>query len=131
VPIGLAVDGAKRHDFTMAQEPLTGIPVERPLPTPKTPQGLCLDKGEAFDEVRELLATFGFTAHIRTRGEEAQALKRKAGYKARRWVVERTHRWMNRCRRLLVRWDKKVCNYLACLHLACADITDRRSGLLG
>jgi putative transposase len=131
VPIGLAVDGAHRNDFKMAQETLTSIPVERPLPTPKKPQGLCLDKGYDFDEVRELLATFGFTAHIRTRGEEAQAIKREAGYRARRWVVERTHSWMNRFRRLLVRWDKKVCNYLAFLHLACAYITYRRSGLLG
>ena len=31
----------------------------------------------------------GFTAHIRSRGEEAQAIKKEAGFKARRWVVER------------------------------------------
>ena len=40
--------------------------------------------------MRELLTEFGFTAHIRARGEEAQALKQEAGFKARRWVVERT-----------------------------------------
>jgi putative transposase len=131
VPIGLAVEGANRNDFKMVQETLTSILVERPMPTPEQPQGMCLDKGYDFDEVRELLAAFGFTAHIRARGEEAQAIKREAGYKARRWVVERTHSWMNRFRRLLVRWDKKVCNYLAFLHLTCAYITYRRSGLLG
>lgn len=42
---------------------------------------------------------FGFTAHIRARGEEARAIKREAGFKARRWVVERAHSWMNRFRR--------------------------------
>jgi putative transposase len=131
VPIGLAVEGANRNDFKMVHETLTSIPVERPMPIPEKPQGMCLDKGDDFDEVRELLATFGFTAHIQARGEEAQAIKREAGYKARRWVVERTHSWMNRFRRLLVRWDKKVSNYLAFLHLACAYITYRRSGLLG
>jgi putative transposase len=131
VPIGLAVEGANRNDFKMVQATLTSIPVERPMPTPEKPQGLCLDKGYDFDEVRDLLATFEFTAHIRARGEEAQAIKHEAGDKARRWVVERTHSWMNRCRRLLVRWDKKVDNYLAFLHLACASITYRRSGLLG
>jgi putative transposase len=82
-------------------------------------------------EVRELLTDFGFTAHIRARGEEAKALKQEVGYKARRWVVERTHSWMNRFRRVLIRWDKKVGNYLAFLHLACAYITYRQSGLLG
>jgi putative transposase len=131
VPLGLAVEGANRNDFRMVQETLTSIPVERPMPTPEKPQGMCLDKGDDFDEVRELLAAFEFTAHIRARGEEAHAIKHEAGSKARRWVVERTHSWMNRFRRLLVRWDKKVGNYLAFLHLACASITYRRSGLLG
>jgi putative transposase len=131
VPIGLAVEGAKRNDFTMVQDTLTSIPVERPRPTPEKPQGRCLDKGYDVDAVRELLATFEFTAHIRARGEEAHAIKREAGYKARRGVVERTHSGMNRFRRLLVRWDKKVCNDLAFLHPACAYITYRRSGLLG
>jgi putative transposase len=46
-------------------------------------------------------------------------------------VVERTHSWMNRFRRVLIRWDKKVQNSLAFLHLACAYITYRQSGLLG
>jgi putative transposase len=131
VPLGVAVEGANRNDFKMARETLESIPVARPAPTPEQPQGMCLEKGDDFDEVRELLAEFRFTAHIRARGEEAQAITREAGYKARRWVVERTHSWMNRFRRLLVRWDKNVRNYLAFLHLACASITYRQSGLLG
>jgi putative transposase len=131
VPIGLAVEGANRNDFKMTRETIMSIPVERPEPTAEQPQGMCLDKGYDFDEVRDLLAEFGFTAHIRARGEEAQAIKQEAGYKARRWVVERTHSWMNRFRRVLIRWDKKVYNYLAFLPLVCAYITYRQSGLLG
>jgi putative transposase len=131
VPLGLAVEGANRNDFKMARATIESIPVERPEPSPATPQGMCLDKGYDYDEVRELLAEFGFTAYIRARGEEAKALKQKAGFKARRWVVERPHSWMNRFRRILIRWDKKVCNYLGFLHLACAYITYKQSGLLG
>lgn len=56
------------------------------------------------------MAEFGFTAHIRARGEEATQIKHEAGYRARRWVVERTHSWLNRFRGLLVRWAKKACN---------------------
>jgi putative transposase len=125
VPLGLAVEGANHNDFKMARETLESIPVVRPVPTPAQPQGSCLDKGDDFDEVRDLVAEFGFTAHIRARGEEARALKQEAGYRARRWVVERTHRWMNRFRRMLISWDKKVRNYLAFLPLACAYITYR------
>lgn len=84
-------------------------------------QHLCLDAGYDFDQVREIVAAHGYTAHIRPRGEEKQA--RKAGQKARRWVVERTHSWLNRFRHLLIRWAKKPENYLAMLHLACARIT--------
>jgi putative transposase len=131
VPIGLAVEGANRHDFKMARATLTSIPIERPTPTPEQPQGMCLDKGDDDDEVRDLLAEFGFTPHIRARGEEATARKQDTGFKARRWVVERTHRWMNRFRRVLICWDKTVRNYLAFLHLACASITYRQACLLG
>jgi transposase len=86
--------------------------VARPEPTADTPQGRCLDKGPDDDEVHDLWTEFGFTSHIWTRGEEATALKQEARYKARRWVVERTQSWMNRFRRVLIRWDKQVRNYL-------------------
>ncbi len=53
------------------------------------------------------------------------------GYRARRWVVERTHSWFNRFRRLLIRWEKKPANYLGMIHFACAWITLRASGVFG
>ncbi len=110
---------------------LETIVVERPDPTPEQVQNLCLDKGYDYDEVRAILAEFGFTAHIRARGEEAKVIAQEAGKKARRWVVERTHSWMNRFRRILVRWEKKPNNYLAFLHFACALIAFRSAGLFG
>ncbi len=131
MPIGLAVQGANRNDFKMMRETLESIPVKRPKPTRKKPQGLSLDKGYDYDEARDLAKEFGYTTHIRARGEEAQAIKRQAGFKARRWVVERTHSWMNRFRRILIRWEKKTENYLALLHLVCAVIAYRGAGLFG
>ncbi len=131
VPVGLAVDGAHRHDMKLVRATVDSVPVPRPAPSPEQPQGLCLDKGYDYGEVRETMQEFGFTAHIRSRGEEAQAIKREAGFKARRWVVERTHSWMNRFRRILIRWDKLADNYIAFLHFACALIAFRAAGLLG
>jgi putative transposase len=115
----------------LVEQTLESIPVARPEPTPEDPQGLCLDKGYAYDEVEEIAKEFGFTTHIPPKGEEAQRVKRKAGYKARRWVVERTHSWMNRYRGILVRWSKKAENYIALLHLSFAFIIYRRMGLSG
>jgi putative transposase len=131
--VGLAVDGANRHDMKLARATLESIPADagRPKPTADEPQGLCLDKGYDYDEVREIAAEFRFTAHIRSRGEEAQQLKRRARAKARRWVVERTHSWMNRFRGILIRWSKKAENYIALLHMAFAFIIYRRMGLSG
>jgi transposase len=128
------VAGSNRNDFKLLRETIESIAIERPRPTveeEEREQGMCLDKGYDYDEVREILAEFGFTAHIRARGEEAQAIKREAGYKARRWVVERTHSWMNRFRAILIRWEKKAANYLALLHLSCAYIAFKQAGLLG
>jgi putative transposase len=131
VPIGLAVAGANRNDLKMVRETSEKMPVKRPEPTPAMPQGRGLDKGDDDAEVRDLLAEFGFTAHIRARGEEAKMLKQTAGFRARRWVVERTPRWMHRVRRVLIRWDTPVRNYLGFLHWVCAYLTYRQAGLLG
>lgn len=110
---------------------VASLVVERPAPTGHHPQGMCLDAGYDYDEVYALLQEFGFTAHVRPRGDEVKALKQEAGFKARRWVVERAHSWMNRFRRLLIRWDKKPENYLAFLHFACGLIAFRAAGLFG
>jgi putative transposase len=130
VPVGLSVDGANRHDMKLVDRTLASIPIDRPTPTPEEPQHLSLDKGYDYAAVRETVAAYGYTAHIRTRGEEATAKREIPGYRARRWIVERTHSWMNRFRRLLVRWEKHVDNYLAFLHFACAWIAFRAAGVI-
>jgi len=127
----MAVEGANRHDMKLVEPTLQRFIVERPEPTEQQPQNLCLDKGYDYPQVRELLDEWGYTAHIRARGEEAQNKKQIPGYRARRWVVERTHSWLNRFRRLLIRWEKKVENYLAMLHFACAWIAFRAAGVFG
>jgi transposase len=89
VPVGLTVEGANRHDKKLVEATPESIPMGRPEATPEKPQGMCLDKGYDYDDTRELVQDLGFTAHVRARGEEAKALRREAGFKARRWVVER------------------------------------------
>lgn len=130
----------------MAEATLESIPVARPEPrippTPEAPeagqpQGLCLDAGYYYVQIYELLEQWGYTAHIRPVGgtgstrDLTPAERKEAGAQARRWVVERTHSWLNRFRGLLIRWCKKPENYLAMLHFACGLITYRVSALLG
>jgi transposase len=130
VPIGLSIDGANVHDKWLVEPTLASIPIERPYPTLSNPQHLCLDKGYDYTDTRELVVLWHYIAHIKARGEEVM-LKRTKRFKARRWVVERTHSWFNRFRRILIRWEKKPQNYLAMLHLACAYLAYRAAGVLG
>ncbi len=125
VPLGAAIAGANRNDHKLMRETLDAIPVERPRPTRRHPQHL-LDKGLDYDEPRAIAAEFAFTLHLRTRSEEINA-KRRARAKARRWVVGRTHSWLNRFRAVLIRWNRKPGNYLALLHSAFGLITWRRT----
>ncbi len=125
------MDGANRHDMKLVEPTLEAIVGDRPAPQPEQPQGLCLDRGYDYPEVEKLVASYGYTAHIRRRGEERKDKQTIPGYRARRWVVERSHSWLNRFRRLLIRWEKRMDNYLAMLHLACAQITYRAAGVIG
>lgn len=125
MPVGLAIGGANVNDFKLARETIESIPVQRP----RRPQHLCLDKGYDYGEVRALAEEFQFTAHIPSRGKETESVRRSAQGKARRWVVERTHSWMNRFRRILIRWEKKPENYLGLLHMTLACIAFQASGL--
>ena len=78
-----------------------------------------------------MAAASGFVAHIRSRGEDTEAKAHQPGQKSRRWVVERTHSWMNRFRSLLIRWAKKAENYLGLLHFVCGLLAYRAAGLFG
>ena len=129
IPIGLAVEGANRHDMKMTRATLASVPIERPEPRPYHRQHLSLDKGYDFEEVREIVEAFGYTAHIRSRGEEAKDLQADTRKKARRWVIERTHSWLNRFRRILIRWEKKAENYIGLLHFVFGLIAFRGVGV--
>jgi transposase len=130
VPIGVAVAGANVHDQKLVEQTLQSIPVRRPRPTPRKRQHLCADKGYDAHAVRRAAKRRRYLAHIARKGSDSLPAKPGRG-QARRWVVERTHSWTNRARRLLIRWEKKVANYLSFLHLQFAIVTLRTAGVLG
>jgi putative transposase len=130
LPIGLVVTGANVHDKTQVEAVLESMPLMPPLPSEEDPQHFCADKGYDYNDIRLLIERYGYTEHIKSRGEEQEALK-VPGYRARRWVNERTHSWMNRFRRILIRWEKKVANYEAFLYLVCAFIVWSRCVVFG
>ena len=105
IPLSITVDGANRHDKKLVKRTLEAIIMERPSPE-EVKQNICMDKGYDYNDVRELVEEYGYTAHIRSRGEEITEKQNIPGFRARRWGLERSHSWLNRFRRLLIRWEK-------------------------
>jgi putative transposase len=124
--MGIVIAGANVHDTKLLEKTIEAIVVERPEPTEKSPQHLCLDKG--YDNPTGHAATkqADYTPHIRRIGEEKLDRKGRKTRKARRWVVERTLGWLSKCRGILVRYAKKSCNYLGVIQLACGLLWYRR-----
>lgn len=119
--------GANVHDSKLFEVTLSNVVVEKPCET----HHLLGDKGYDSDLNRHISWAYGYQPHIRSRGEEIQRKKKDPRKQNRRWVVERTFSWFNKFRRLYVRWEKKSKNYEAFLHIACAVIAFRASGVLG
>ena len=149
IPLGLVVAGANVNDHLLLEQTLQAMVVERPSPSRTGEQHLCLDKGYDYEVVDTLVDEQGFVAHLRRRGEDTKAKPRDPAKKARRpprpfglgpfgngaakggWVVERAHSWLNRFRRILVRWEKRADTYTAMLQIACAVTAWENAGLPG
>ena len=132
IPVGAAVGGANVPDKTLLKPTLEHSESIVPDVPDGVEENLCLDKGYDYPDVPELVEeVYCYTAHIRSRGEEARELRKEAGEKARRWVAERLHSWLNRFRRILARWEKKTENYFALLEFACAYITLQQAEVFG
>ena len=122
------VAGANRHDSKLLAETLEAMVVPRPEPSGEDPQHLCADKGYDYPACRAIAESRSYTPHIRSRGEEKREKEHMPGYRARRWVVEVCHSWLNRFRKLLVRFEKNLPTHLGLLQFACAYIVMKRSG---
>ncbi len=82
IPIGLVVDGANRHDMKLVRATLESLVVNPPEPSKNVPQGMCLDKGYDYADVRAILAsplTFNRAPTKRVSWQQRQASALVAG----------------------------------------------------
>lgn len=117
LPLSLVVGAANTHDIKLVAETLDALQTGRRGKKLR----VCLDKGYEAEWLKGYLQSRRYGPHIQSRKEESDACK-SPDFKAHRWVVERTHSWMNRFRRVLARWEKKTENYEAMLHFVCGII---------
>lgn len=123
LPIAFVTSGANVHDVKLLAKTLDNLVILRPIPAEDNPQNLCLDAGYTGHEAT--VTSRNYVPHIRPRGEEKQELEKNPDFKARRWVVEVSHSFVNRFRKLLVRFEKKDINYRGLIEFAFAIIVWR------
>jgi len=125
--LSLVVTGANRHDVSQLDLVLEEIIIERPN---DIEQHLCADKGYTGQPALDTIKAKNYVPHVKSRGEEIQKKQQSPGWKARRWVVEVSHSWFNRFRKILVRFEKLDVTYTALLHMAAAIIAFRKAGFI-
>jgi putative transposase len=127
--LAIVLTGANRHDMKMLEALLDGCVIERPEEPPEEGYHLCLDRGYAYTECREIAEAHGYTVHIPPPVSDATPLPPPGDpqrHPARRWVVEVCHSWFNRFRRVLIRWEKRAAHYLGFVQLAASLIIYRK-----
>jgi len=126
-PLSVHLTAANEHDKWSADDLILAIVVERPDPE-EVEQHLCADRGYDYEDVHQVVEQEQYVPHIKHRRrrnepkEEECPIPGELRYPARRWVVERTLGWLAKRRSIRIRWCKKVENWLAFVHFACAHI---------
>lgn len=119
IPLAVTVSAANVHDSQMMEVTVDAIPPirQRRGRPRRRPAKLHGDKGYDFGVKRRALRARGIVPRIARRGIES---KERLGRP--RWVVERTHSWLNRFRRLKIRYERDAEVHLAFLELGCTLI---------
>ncbi len=104
VPLSLVVTGANAHDVTQLEAVLASCMIKRPSPMQRRSKHLCADARYRGPNAMKIIVARGYIPHVVGRKSEAERKKRNPQKKARRWVVEACHGWLNRFRKLLVRY---------------------------
>ena len=118
VPLSLVASGAKSHDVKLLEATLDQLVTE--MPGRAEQHHFCADAGYQGEPSLQAAVEQNYKPHIKQGREEAHEKRVNPGFRARRWVVERTHSWLNRFRKLLLSFEKTEASYVALLSLACA-----------
>ncbi len=111
IPLSIVASGAHVHDVKLLEPTLDQIVVERPPVQNPPKEHLCADRAYTGEPAQKAIESRHYRPHVRQRGEEIAAKRRNPRSRARRWVVERTHSWLNRYRKLLVRFEKTALSF--------------------
>jgi putative transposase len=139
IPLSVVISSASTQDIKLVTNVIDNSIIKRTFVSNKPKEGirrlwkyqhLCLDRAYSSKTVRQQIIKRGYVPHIQYKRKRGQSkIVRQMNYqtaKNKRWVVERTNSWHNRYRKLFIRYEKKVENYLGLVHLSCSIIIYRK-----
>jgi putative transposase len=126
VPLSLVASGANVHDVKLLKATRENIVYPRPKTNICATESLCMDAGYVGHDAMVTTRNHGYQQNLKSRKQETEEKTLTPGHKARRWVVERTHSWFNRFRKLLVSFEKTEESFIALLSLAAAILCWRQ-----
>ncbi|HEY6041040.1 MAG TPA: IS5 family transposase [Anaerolineae bacterium] len=119
-PLGIHVAAASPSEVKLVEPTLASLPKR------SHPERLIGDKGYDSNPLRAWLAARDIEPILPARSNNRVATHqdgRKLRRYKKRWIIERTHSWLQNFRRLVVRYERHASNFIALVHLACALIT--------
>ena len=144
IPLSAIISSASTHDIKAVTDVIDNVVIKRPTTTTtttttttantflsttkqrKTRQHLCLDRAYSSKSIENEIIHRGYVPHIpykRKRGQSKIVLQMNyQNAKNKQWVVARINSWHNRFRKLFIRYEKKVENYLGLVQLSCSII---------
>jgi transposase len=115
LPVAVYVESATSHEVKLATSTLIQMVI------PEAPRNLIGDSAYDSDKLDTELSRYGIeliAPHRSNRKNRTQDLRRLRRYR-RRWKIERLFAWLQNFRRLVVRYERYVENFLGMLHLGC------------
>src|SRR5215472_8717023 len=109
LPVAVCIESATPHEVKLVESTLVQMVV------PEAPQNLIGDNAYDSDKLDAELKPYGIEViapHRSNRKNKTQDGRRLRRYK-RRWKVERLFAWLQNFRRIVVRHDRHVLNYLS------------------
>jgi transposase len=131
-PLGILVEAASPSEVKLLERTLDSVKMKRrrgERRRPHKPERLIADRGYDSNPARALLASREIEPIVPRRKNNRVATHqdgRKLRRYRRRWIIERTNSWLQNFRRLVARYERKVKNFEALVHLACALVTLKR-----
>ena len=139
IPLSAVISSANAHDIKVVADVIDNTVIKRKPSSSYFAKKkrtnyhhLCLDRAYNSKSIEKEIIKRGYVPHIsykRKRGqkkEENSNQKKYSSVKNKRWVVERTNSWHNRFRKLFIRYERKMENYLGLVQLSCGIIIYRK-----